>query len=244
MCDWLHVMHASPFEVRDLKHRRCAAGTAAFGLSPPSPALASTAVACHLTAVYLTSLPSVSCAAGVGKSAFAPLLIRHLAHKGFCVVYKYKSVYGWLLYKLDFSSPAGLQVDVQADCGGTLAEWKVGVNTRRQFLVSCFGLVLGCALNLTAIAALQILSLLQVLQPSDEYPGQTFTNVTPACNHPLCPVVGPFRHPQAAFGDKFLLIIDGQAPDAQHGGEWRTVVLAPSTPDSWRRFVKGDNPSR
>lgn len=100
-----------------------------MGAAEDSCTRAFTAVTGFFNAVLPSIKPTYSCAAGVGKSAFAPLLIRHLAHRGFCVVYKYKSVYGWLLYKLDFSSPAGLQVDVQADCGGTLAEWKVGVNT-------------------------------------------------------------------------------------------------------------------
>jgi len=50
---------------------------------------------------------------GIGKSAFAPLLISALARRGCKVIYDFKSDMSHVLVLLDFTDPRRLAVDMQ-----------------------------------------------------------------------------------------------------------------------------------
>lgn len=62
---------------------------------------------------------------GIGKSAFAPLLMSRLAKMGCKVVYKFKSANTHVLVLMDYRNMDNVQVDMQAYSEELLQTWLV-----------------------------------------------------------------------------------------------------------------------
>ena len=69
---------------------------------------------------------------GIGKSAFAPLLISALASQGCRVIYVFKSDLADVMVLMDFSCPGPVSVDMQMFSPAMLLTWLVSVKVKRK----------------------------------------------------------------------------------------------------------------